>query len=390
MRANAGGQIDLKAVVGRDSLIQNLWETLEQQSVVITAERRIGKTTILRKMEAEPAPGWVPVFQDLERHHSAMDFALSVYREVDRFLTGQSKAARRAKELLQKLGGVEIGGALKLPTTSEADWKDVLTRSIEDLIEENGKSGRRLLFLWDEVPFMLANIRDREGERTAMEILDVLRSLSQTHPNLRMVLTGSIGLHHVLRSLREANYAGTPVNDMAKIEVPPLAESDAIQLARKLLNGEKIITQDEAATAGRIAGEADCIPFFIHHIVKALKTRGIEGSDENVRALVAAQLTDANDPWELLHYRERIPTYYRSDAKSVLVILDSLAAAIAPLALGDLHREVKAASRFGDREKLLGLVTSLERDHYLQRDPDGRVRFRFPLIQRWWKLNRGL
>ena len=32
----------------------------------------------------------------------------------------------------------------------------------------------------------------------------------------------------------------------------------------------------------------------------------------------------------------------------------------------------------------------MERDHYLKRDEDGRYRFRFPLIQRWWKINRGL
>ena len=43
MKANPGGQIDSKAVVGRDRLIHILWETLEQQSLVITAERRIGK-----------------------------------------------------------------------------------------------------------------------------------------------------------------------------------------------------------------------------------------------------------------------------------------------------------------------------------------------------------
>lgn len=140
VKANAGGQIDLKAVVGRNSLIQSLWEILEQQSVVMTAERRIGKTTLLKLMQAVPRAGWVPVFQDLEGLHSAMDFALSVYREVDRFLTGQNKAARRTKEWIQKLGGVEIGGVLRLPQSTAMDWKDVLKRSIEDLTEESQRA----------------------------------------------------------------------------------------------------------------------------------------------------------------------------------------------------------------------------------------------------------
>ena len=79
MKANPGGQIDPAEVVGRDPLIEQIWDTLEQQSIRMTAERRIGKTTIILKMRAEPRPGWVPIFQDLERYHSAREFALSAW-----------------------------------------------------------------------------------------------------------------------------------------------------------------------------------------------------------------------------------------------------------------------------------------------------------------------
>jgi hypothetical protein len=62
---------------------------------------------------------------------------------------------------------------------------------------------------------MLANIRDREGEQTAMEVLDTLRALRQTNSALRMIITGSIGLYHVITSLKDKNYANSPINDMA-------------------------------------------------------------------------------------------------------------------------------------------------------------------------------
>lgn len=77
VKANPGGQIDLKSVVGRSQVIQLIWNTLGQQSIVITAERRIRKTTVIKKLKAEPAPGWVPVFQDLEKCHSAREFAMA-------------------------------------------------------------------------------------------------------------------------------------------------------------------------------------------------------------------------------------------------------------------------------------------------------------------------
>jgi hypothetical protein len=390
MKANPGGQIDLKSVIGRAQVIQLIWDTLEQQSIVMTAERRIGKTTVIKKLKAEPAPNWVPVFQDLERCHTAAEFAMVVYKEVHQFLSGKGKAARRAKEYLAALGGAEIGGVLTLPEKREASWKDILTRSIEDLVHENDAKGSRLLFLWDEVPFMLASIRDREGERTAMEVLDTLRALRQTHPALRMVITGSIGLHHVLGSLKDKNYANSPVNDMARIEIAPLELPDAEELAIKLIEGEMLSSPDKAAAAVAIAKEADRFPFYIHHIVKALKIKGLPAEPEAIAKVVAAQLIDSNDPWELLHYRERIPVYYDADAKAVIAILDELADTRKKASVNELLSMLKASSDFDDRERLLRLLSLMERDHYLQRHGDGSFGFRFPLIRRWWKINRGL
>src|SRR5882672_1411925 len=157
MKANPGGQIDLQAVVGREQLIKVLWETIEQQSLIITAERRIGKTTVIKKMAQNPMAGWVTVFQDLESCHSAAEFAMAVYKDIHQFLSQKGKIARRAKELFRALGGTEVGGIFKLPDKAATPWKDVLTKAVEDLINENDASGTKLLFLWDEVPFMLAN-----------------------------------------------------------------------------------------------------------------------------------------------------------------------------------------------------------------------------------------
>ena len=305
-------------------------------------------------------------------------------------LSQKGKVTRRARELLTALGGTEVGGIFKLPDKAGASWKDVLTRSVEDLIHENDAAGTKLLFLWDEVPFMLANIRDREGEQTAMEVLDLLRALRQTHSGLRMVITGSIGLHHVLASLKEKNYSNAPVNDMAAIDVPPLMEADAVHLASLLIEGEALTYHDKEAAAAAIAREADCFPFYIHHIVRALKIRALDGTPENVAQVVASQLVDANDPWELLHYRERIPIYYHEDQKAVLLILDEVASGPGAASVSELIAMLKRASTFDDRERLLRLLSLMERDHYLKRDEAGRYRFRFPLIRRWWKINRGL
>ena len=105
---------------------------------------------------------------------------------------------------------------------------------------------------------------------------------------------------------------------------------------------------------------------------------------------MTSQLVDDNDPWELLHYRERIPIYYGKDEKTVLLLLDELAARRGIASANELLAMLKHSSTFDDRERLLALLTLMVRDHYLARDVDGSYHFAFPLIRRWWKIHRGL
>jgi len=66
-KANPGGSMDPKFIFGRDRLIDQIWDVLSRQCVLLNTERRIGKTSIVRKMAANPPEGWLAVFQDLEK-----------------------------------------------------------------------------------------------------------------------------------------------------------------------------------------------------------------------------------------------------------------------------------------------------------------------------------
>ena len=396
MKANPGGQIDLKEVVGRDEVIALIWDTLVQQSIRINAERRIGKTTIIKKLNAEPRSGWVPIFQDLEQCHTAMEFAEAVYREIEQFLSTRKRTARQARDFLRSIGGTEIGGVLTLPSfAGQTPWKELLTKAVEDLVAEREKHDEQPLFLWDEVPLMLGSIAKREGDSVAMEVLDTLRALRQEQggKGLRMVLTGSIGFHHVINSLKRQGYANSPLNDTYPLEVLPLEPAFANDLAAKLLDGENIQADDAQAVAESIALEADYFPFYIHHIVKALKQSKRQATPEAVAQIVSRQLTDANDPWELRHYRDRIPDYYGKDQETaVLGILDSVAVRSEPVAVKGLLAELKGMGILSERdwERLIDLLRLVVQDHYLSQDAQGHYQFRFPLLQRWWVLSRGL
>ena len=88
MKANPGGLISPSDVIGRDKLIASLWRTLEQQSLVLCAERRMGKTCIIKKMLAEaPLDKLLPVYRDLERLHTPFEFAEMIFDDVKQYLT---------------------------------------------------------------------------------------------------------------------------------------------------------------------------------------------------------------------------------------------------------------------------------------------------------------
>jgi hypothetical protein len=290
------------------------------------------------------------------------------------------------RSLLKELSGAEIKG-FKLPKSVEQHWKTILTKTIEDLmVQQDGM----VIFFWDEMPMMLDNIKRDLGETVAMEVLTTLRYLRQTHSNLRMVFTGSIGLHHVVTQLKKVGAAGATTNDMHQEEVTLLELADAILLAQKLLDGAKIDVQDLARS---IAESVDRVPYYIHHIVDELQQLTLPVTQQSVVDIILDNLYNPSNRWDMAHYRERIDNYY--DLQKVplaLGILDELAATSTPLAFQDLWQCLQVQSNLQniDRETAREVLSLLQRDHYIGQQNAGAYAFMFPLIQQYWKLSRGL
>jgi hypothetical protein len=387
MKANPGGNLDPDNVYGRDKLIELIWERLENQSILMNAERRIGKTQILRKMLLQPKSGWKPLYRNVEKIHSAQEFAELVYDDVQQFLG----KVERAKSFLLKFLEDNENEYINLKGRT---WKKLLTSAIEDLMATPRED--RLVFLWDELPWMVESIRRNESSQMAVEILDTIRSLRHEQNRFRVIFTGSIGLHHVLGKLSADGYPTSAKNDMYPVTVTPLAPVDAERLAADLLGGENIECDRRGNAAATIAEQVDYFPFYIHHIVAGLRVEQLLVTETSIKEYISRQLVDASDPWQLTHYRSRLATYYPEDddAGKVAAILDVLALTEDPAdALSvdkTLERLTSRKSTSNDRDDILRLLRLLDADHYLLRGTDGGYRFRFPLIRRWWKLDRGL
>lgn len=393
LKATPGGAIAPEHVFGRDELIEELWEMLESSSVRLTAERRVGKTSIIRKMSASPVEGKLVYWWDVSSAQTAGEFAQSVYERVEGEISKRKVVMTRARQFLSELGGGEIS-IIKLPAIANQNWKSILEKTIADLVEH---CGRDVVFLWDEMPWLLEKIAKNaetpaQGERLAMELLDTLRALRQMHPSLRMVFSGSIGLHHVLNTLRDKGYNNNPVNDMPLFEVPPHSLDAARELALELLRNELIPVEDERAVADALATGVGGFSFYIHRLVVALRAyrkRGGPVTVAIVEKLITDALEDDRNSWELRHYIERLPNYYGDRAPLARDILDEVALAPSPLSFAQLLNALHAQNPNIEKEAIRELIELLRRDHYLTIEGEG-YSFRYGLVGRYWRINRGL
>ncbi len=368
MKAVPGGIIAPEHVVGRDPLIARLWSMLDGQGLVLTAERRMGKTTIIRKMMAEPTADLCAVYMDVERVSSPAELVERTAQSIGGHLGSSSQAKRWLVDLWAALGGTEVAGVLKLPGAKGVPWKTALERLLGGLA---ANAEPRVALIWDEFPWALQKIARAEGEAVVVDLLDILRGLRQH----------------------------SPINDMRTVEIPPLAQPDATELALLLVRGEGLDGADASAAAEHIARELDGIAYYIQHVVAKLADGGQAATPDLAARIIQHALTDPNDPWQLEHYRSRLASYYGPKAAAARALLDTLAER-GPLALGDLHEALTLQFRPDsdtaralcgpDREPLRRLLKLMQRDHYLGQDADGRFGFRFPLIRRWWRLDLGL
>ncbi len=383
MQINPGGRLQPEDVIGRDSEIARYWKILDRQGLVISAERRIGKTHILLKMREECSDLYLPVYQDLEAIHSVGELVRSIYA-VTESNSLKARVAKWSALIPSKIGSVQ------LPST-DTTWQTLLPDAIDHLIKLS--ENRRILILWDEFPLMLHNLQKQESAQTAIQLLDYLRALRLDKPDkLRFLFTGSIGLHLVLRSLRKDGSANAPVNDMMSVTVPPMADKDTCLLATELLKETRAALEDIPGMARQIARKVGGFPYYVHHVVDQLDQLQSPPAFLDVSRAIDKLVYDSHDPANFNYYVTRLDTYYSPDDRfRALLVLDTLAkqqpSTTFPILLNLCRHRQPSLSE----EELRNVLIMLSEDHYIDaRKSAGRTvyDFRWQLVKNWWREKR--
>jgi len=397
MRPIIGGNVPPERVVGRDGFIQKMWSTLEDQSIVLVSERRIGKTSVIRKMEQEPFDGWHPIYLVIEGVRSPTEFISKIFDAVSPILSKKERVFGRFRELYQGIAGQEIGD-WSFPELKD-NWKRLLKAILDD-IKDNFEE--RVLFLWDELPLMISNIKNDLGDKTAMELLDVLRDqrVADVSGKLRMVYTGSIGLHLVVSELLHRGYRNDPTNDMVTYSLEGLEPKYAQELASQGLHGliedGEIEVRDPVEDVAQAVAEAmDGLPYYINYAVVTLSELGYPIKIKDVETAIDSLILDPEDTAHFRHYAERIEAYYlfHEEAKTLaFVILKTLCQNERAMTEAAIWDAAVAQMELTDRDFFQTVLEMLMKDHYLKRQIQNKGRtyqFKYGIIRKWWLKNRG-
>ena len=370
-----GGVVPPEDVVGRVRESAEVLSSLPNSGAVLVGDRRHGKTSLSRLVQRLAAEQGAVVVSVSAERETYSDFVAALISEL----------ARRDPAWAQELARIRLtlsAGPVRLERDSRA------AATLDELLDRaiRRARGRTLALFIDEVSVLARNL-ERAHAGSGDTFLHLLRRVRQENPGkVATVLSGSIGFHHVSAD------APSTVNDIGKIAVGPIRSDHATYLAECLLLGSGTPTTDQHAVAAAIALAAENVPYYIQHLVAAAKKSWndtqVAPYPELIDLLVLDAIDNPYDPWDLRHYRDRLPQYYGSDAPAIAGLLDIYAHASRPLSIDTaLMRLRSEGSPITDRAQLVSFIERLTLDHYLVRRGD-TDEFSSPLLQRAWKAMR--
>lgn len=360
------------------------WRNLDADNLLLLAPRRVGKTSLMRKMGQDAHTyGFNAVFVDVSDCTDELHFVQRLYSAILDNPLGDGLWSRIKESWLGKtIGRVQkIGGAgfsLEF-RPGDAPW----TRLGEELADALSKLDGRWLIQVDELPVFVLKLlnQDQPADRTRVrEFLYWMRRLRQEYGGIRWMLAGSIGLDTVTARLNIAD----AINDLRIEKLGAFDAPTADGLLKALAHAEKV-DLGESVRSYIVTRTGWPAPYYLQLIFHELRDlhRDVTEADveQAIEDLLGPHHRNYFDYWRQRLYDE----LGRPDADNAVVLLHHCCRAAegstrSTLSLTLAGAIPDAASR---EDKLRYLLDVLQNDGYLV-EARNRWRFRSPLLREYW------
>lgn len=383
MRLQTGNPVRGKDYFFRKMLIEEAWGYIRSgNSILIAAPRRVGKTSLMYYLLDNAADDYSFIFLITESVNSENEFFRKMVNKI--LKTGNVTKAQkmlvfleRYKPNIRKVGldGVEFGNQ------EEHDYFEILKRILASTFPDN----KKLIIMIDEFPETLENIIESEGEAAGRHFLQRNRELRQDREfinNVQFIYTGSIGLENIVAKLN----AIKTINDLSRLKIPPLTNTEAKLMITLLLKNTSI-TLPEPLIENILLKIEWLIPFYIQLVIQGLvninREQVIDITPEDTITLSFKEMLEQRQHFEHWHVRLRVSFKGKeySFARELLNIISEDNTI-------DSNRIFDLAVKHELEESSRELINSLVYDGYINNNEDNRIyRFNSPILRMWWRKN---
>ena len=396
-----GAPVDPVDLRFRGAFLEELWQTLCTQHVVLTAPRRTGKTSVMDHLRDQPEHGFSVIsinVQDLTHPAGFFQALLDALHDAHPdFLRDQlAKGWGLVSDVLRKVDEVDVGGFKLALRRSDPEWNNNWRPHGDRLLAQARDSGRPVLFVVDEFPDMLLNLA-RENEPLLRGFLawfraQRLRPAPKRDP-IRWLVGGSVNLGGTLESLGLVDL----INDLEDIPLPPLTDEDVKAFLNDMLGGRGV-PFDKSVAPRLVARLGRPIPLFMQMATQDLyrlwkrEQRKIAASD--VDAVFDAMIVSSGARTRLQHFHSRIRQYYGNTNGSIAhALLGQISASEKGLGrkillqeterlLADLGLELPTHER---RQVFNRIMLDLENDFYVEEVEPSVYDFAGGVLKLWWR-----
>ena len=403
LRKGGSNWVDGDRFFDREVELEALGERIREGThTLLTAQRRMGKTSLVRELlrRLAEAGEFDAVFVDLEAAMDPADAIAEIGVQArplsgawDRIKGSFANALREAGNRLEELAVADMRVRLRAGIDA-GNWP----RRGDAVFAALASDDKPVVLALDELPILVnrllkddTGIVTAQGKRSADEFLSWLRRNGQTHRRqVTMILSGSVGLEPLLEQAGLSAHA----NIYAAYDLKPWSEETAAACLAELAGTYGIGLPPEVGE-DMCRRLRCCIPhhvqMFFDKLHEHLRHAGRRNAttDDGERVYLHEMLSVRGQA-DLQHYEGRLQTVLGKSGYPVALEILTATAVVGRLDRDtlELYRVHFAAREDDGAPSVEDVLHVLEHDGYLERE-DGGCRFASGLLEDWWRGRYG-
>lgn len=345
--------------------------------ILFTAPRRVGKSSVMKYLAKHHGTGYLCCYENISSDATTTDFYMRLFELTLKTINIKSQHVKQFKKWFSTVGIEKIGADGITFKSKDVDYKAHLISLLPKLEE----SRLNVVLFLDEFPDVVSNINKNEGAKAALDILQTLRSLRHNDKfknSLTLVLAGSIGLDHVVKSIDRT----AVINDLSFQYLASLSKDEALLFIDHLVKGAsmKIDTTSKDYLIDKLV---NYMPYYIQLIV--------ETCDDLLQEEERSELLreDIDRAWTIVlqeskyfsDWDERLKGYFPTAYPFFVEVL-SICADQNSITIQEI---LDISTKYGFELSYKALIDDvLVKDGYLMQQGT-TYQFQSPLLQQWWK-----